>query len=189
MGQDEVEVGAQRHTQQAVNRRCQADTRQIQAVGLPHPLAQLVPNPGELRQQLGAAARRGRSDANQLGRTHAPLGGRLHGSRDHPREPAVAEGPIRRLTRLASFGDGAIERRQCLRDAHVQVLQTIEDRPAAFGGMPIQLIVAETGRYRPPVRLDGLDLTEHRLGVSIHDVPSLPGRAHRGQFRDIPEAL
>src|SRR6267142_724017 len=114
---------------------------------------------------------------------------RCGASRPERREPAIAERPIRRLTRLASFGDGAIERRQCLRDAHVQVLQTIEDRPAAFGGMPIQLIVAETGRYRPPVRLDGLDLTEHRLGVSIHERALLARSGTPGSVSDIPEAL
>src|SRR5438045_3137115 len=51
---------------------------------------------------------------------------------------------------------------------HVQVLQTIENRPTALGGMPVELIVDEAGDDRLSVGLDGRDLAEHGLQVGVH---------------------
>ena len=61
------------------------------------------------------------------------------------------------------------ERRQRLGNAHVQVLETIQNRPRPLTGMPVELLVGETRDDRLPVRLIRLDLPEHRLNIGIHD--------------------
>src|SRR2546427_115773 len=68
----------------------------------------------------------------------------------------------------AAFRDGPIECRQGLRDADIQVLQALRDRPAIRGRMPIELGVAESCRHRLPFPLDGLDLVEHRGQLRRH---------------------
>src|SRR2546422_602288 len=67
VGDDEVEIRAQRHTQQAVNGRDRPDVRQVQTICLTHALGQLIAHGGVLRQQVGPAIRATQGDANESG--------------------------------------------------------------------------------------------------------------------------
>ncbi len=57
MRQDELEVRAQGHTDQTVNRRDRADTGEIKTVRLAHALRQLVADPIELRHDISRPMR------------------------------------------------------------------------------------------------------------------------------------